>query len=161
MMSSFGRGQQRLTDAQHLVEEFLAVANRHALHLRAGNHATVLMDRIGRRRREHDIALIEHREREMRDTFLGADRDDRLGVGIEFDAVAALVPVADRQPELIDAARNRVAMVGIFRGGFDQFGDDMRRRRLVGITHPEIDNILAGAPRLQAQFANRVEYVRR
>ena len=97
----------------------------------------------------------------MRDTFLGTNRHDRFGVGIEFDAVTALVPIADREPQLVDAARNRVAMVGVLRRGFDQLGDDMRRRRLVGITHPEVDNILAGAPRLQAQFADRVEYVRR
>ena len=44
---------------------------------------------------EDGVLVVERGEAEMRDAFLGADGDDGLGVGIELDAVAALIPVAD------------------------------------------------------------------
>ena len=144
-----------------LVEEFLAAPDRHALHLRARNDASVLMNRIGRRRREHHVALVENRQRQVRDAFLRSDRDDRFRVGVELDAVAPLVPVANRQPQLVHAARDRVAMVCALRRRLDQLRHDMRRRRLVGISHPEVDYVLALAPRLEAQFSDRVEDVGR
>src|ERR1700691_1163723 len=148
-------------DRRHqLVEKFFAAPNRHALHLRARNDASVLMDRIGRGRREHHVALVENRKRQMRDALLRADRDDRFRIGIELDAVAALVPIANRQPQLVYAARYRVPMIGVLGGRLDQLRHDMRRRRLVRIPHPEIDYVLTGAPRLQAQLSNRVEDVR-
>src|SRR5216683_1508162 len=96
----------------------------------------------------------------MGDTLFRSDRDNRLGIGIEIDPVATLVPVADREPQLEDTARNRIAMVRALGRGVDQFGDNMRRRRLVGITHPEVDNVLAGATGFEAQLADRVENVR-
>ena len=44
--------------------------------------------------------------------------------------------------------------------GLDQLGHDMRRRGGVGIAHAEIDDVLALAPGLQAEFADRIENVR-
>ena len=117
------------------------------------------MNRIGRSRREHHVALVEDREREMRDTFLGTDRNDRFRVGIKLDSVAAAIPIRDREAQLVDAARNRVAMVGRLGRGLDQLGHDMRGRGRVGIAHAEVDDVLALAPGLQTQFANRVEDV--
>jgi hypothetical protein len=52
-------------------------------------------------------------------------------------------------------------MVGRFGGSLDQLGDDMRRRGAVGIAHPEIDYVLAGAARGLAQITDYVENVRR
>ena len=115
------RARPAAADRRHqLIEEFVAVAQRHALDLGARNDASVLMNRIGRRRREHHVALIENRQSQMRDAFLGADRGDGFRIGIEFDVVAPLVPVANRQPQLVDAARDRIAMVGGLGGGLDQ-----------------------------------------
>ena len=51
-------------------------------------------------------------------------------------------------------------MVGRLGRGLDQLGHDMRGRGLVGIAHAEVDDVLAGAPGLQTQFADRVEDVR-
>src|SRR6185437_5360654 len=94
------------------------------------------------------------------DTFLGTDRDDRFRVRIKLDSVAALVPIGYREAQLVDSARDRVAMVGRLGCGLDQLGDDMGGRGRVGIAHAEIDDVLALAPGLQTQFANRVEDVR-
>ena len=50
-------------------------------------------------------------------------------------------------------------MVGALGRGLDELVDDMRRRGLVGIAHAEIDDVLAGAARLETQLADRVEDV--
>src|SRR5260370_1342260 len=111
------------------------------------------MDRVGGRWRKHDVALVENREHHVPDSLLRSNRDDRLRVGVELGAVAPLVPVADRATQFVDAARDRVAMVGGFAGGLDQLADDMRRRRLVGISHAEVDDILAGPARISSTSA--------
>src|SRR4029077_14290558 len=54
---------------------------------------------------------------------------------------------------------DRVAMVRVLGSRFDQLRHNVRRSRFVRISHPKVDNVLAGAPRLQAQFSNRVEDV--
>ena len=44
--------------------------------------------------------------------------------------------------------------------GFDQFLDNMRRRRLIRITHTEIDDIFTAGARLGLQIADDIEDVR-
>src|SRR5258708_26410608 len=106
------------------------------------------MDWVSGSWRDHDVALVENREHNVPDSFLRSNRDDRLRVGVEFGAVAPLVPVADRATQFVDAARDRVAMVRGFAGGLDQLADDMRRRLLVGLSHAGVDDILAVPPPL-------------
>ena len=48
-------------------------------------------------------------------------------------------------------------MVGRLDRRLDEFGDNMGRRRLVGIAHPEVDNVLTGAPSLQTQLTDGIE----
>ena len=82
-------------------------------------------------------------------------------VRIELDAVAALVPVADRAAQPRDALRHRVAVrVGALRG-LDQLVDDVRRRRAVGVAHAEVDDVFAAAARGHLQLGGDVEDVRR
>ena len=88
--------------------------------------------------------VIEH---EVREALLRADHRDRLGVGIELDAVAALVPLADRGAQVGDAARRRVAVVARVARRLADLLDDVRRRRQVGVAHAEVDDVLAGAAR--------------
>jgi hypothetical protein len=142
------------------IEKILAAADRHALHLRTRDDASVLMNRVRRSRREHHVALVENRECEMRYPLLGADRDDRFRVGIKLDSVAAAVPIRNRHSQLVHSARDRVAMVRRLGRGLDQLGHNMRGRGGVGIPHAEVDDVLALAPGLQTEFANRVEDVR-
>jgi hypothetical protein len=46
-------------------------------------------------------------------------------------------------------------------GGLDHLLDDMRWRRLVGIAHAEIDDVLAGGTRLRLELTNDIEDVGR
>src|SRR4029434_937133 len=89
------------------------------------------------------------------------DRDDRLAVRIELDGVAAPVPVADGDTQLVDAAGHGVAMVRRLLGGLDQALHDVRRGRPVGIPHREVDDVLSGVPRRLLEIADDVEDIRR
>lgn len=44
---------------------------------------------------------------------------------------------------------------------FNEFVDDVLRCRLIGITHAEIDDVLAATSRVEFQLVDLIEYVRR
>ena len=130
-----------------LGEEVDVRRHRHLADVGAGDDRAVDVDRIARVRHQHRVAAAERGEREVRDPFLRADRDDRLGLRIELDAPAPLVPVADRAAQARDALRHRVAVrVGPLHG-LDELVDDVLRRRAVGVAHAEVDDVLAAAAR--------------
>ena len=127
-----------------------------------GDNRPVNMDRIAwirDRARVHRCPSVA--ELEMRYAFFRADGNDGfIGIRIEVHTVATLVPLADRASQTRNATRNRVA-VGI--GSLhrlDQFGDDMCRRRTVGIAHTEVDDVLAAATGSHLEFGSDVEDVR-
>ena len=68
------------------------------------------VDRIARVGHQHRVAAAERGEHQVRDALLRADGDDRLGVRVEVDVPAALVPVADRAAQPRNALRHRVAV---------------------------------------------------
>jgi hypothetical protein len=107
----------RKTDDQHfrlgptlpdrfleMAEKFFARGQRNAAQIAAGEHHGVLMNRIGWTRAKNDVARIDGGPSEVRDAFLGTDGDDRFGIGIEIHSIAALIPVANRHTQLVDAA---------------------------------------------------------
>ena len=106
------------------------------------------------------VARVEHGEAEVGDALLGADGDDGLGLGVEVDVVAALVPVADGLAQAGQAAGERVAMGGGLLRGLDQLVDDVLGRGAVGVAHAEVDDVFAALAGGGLQFAGDVEYVR-
>ena len=60
------------------------------LHLGAREQRRVDVDRVRRRRHERGVAGPEQHPHEVRQAFLGADRGDDLGLGVELDAELAL-----------------------------------------------------------------------
>ena len=97
----------------------------------------------------------------MRNAFLRSHGDDGFSLGIKIHIVVPLVPLADRQAKLKNSLRSRVPMVPRLLGCLHQFVDDVRRRRQVRISHPEVDNVLSGPPRLHLQLGNDAEDIRR
>src|SRR5580658_9058955 len=95
----------------------------------------------------------------MGDALFGADGDDGLGFGIEIDAVACLVPVADGLAQAGQAARNGVAMRGRLAGSFNELVDDVGGRCAVGIAHAEVDDVFAAAAGGGLHLAGDVEDV--
>ena len=143
-----------------MTEEIFAGDQRHAAQVAAGDDHRVLMNGIGRARAQHDVARTEHRQRQVSDALLGADGDDGLAVGVDVDVEAPLVPIGDRHAQLVDAARHRVAVVGRVLRRLDQLGDHVRRRGAVRVAEAEVDDVLAGPPRLLLQIVDDVEDIR-
>ena len=80
---------------------------------------------------------------------------------VELDGVASSIPVADGPAQARDAAGDRVAVGVVAAGGLDQLFDDVFRRRLIGIAHAEVDDVLAARARLGLQIVDDVEDVGR
>ena len=138
-----GLGEGLSDRALELVEEVDARGHAHRADIGTGNDCTVDVDRVARVGHQHGIAAIEGGKHQMRQAFLGADGHDRLGVGIEFDRISALIPVGDRTPQARDALGDRIAM-GIQPGrGFDQLVDDMLGRGAVRVAHAHINDVFA------------------
>ena len=137
---------------------------RRELHLAdvcACDHRAVDVDRIAWIRYQHSIAAAERGERKMRDAFLRADGDDRLGLGIELDVPAAAVPLADRAAQARNAARDRISVRVRTLYRFDQLVDDVPGRRSVRVAHAEVDDVLPAAAGGHLQLGGDIENVRR
>ena len=97
----------RLADrADRVVGRHVEVGDR-----RAREDRRVAVDRVGRRRHDHRVARLDEHPHQMREPLLGADRRDRLRLGVELDVELARVEVADRRAQPRNPARGRVAVV--------------------------------------------------
>ena len=106
------------------------------------------VDRIARIGHQHDVARRGDRLRDVGEAFLGAERGDDLGVGIELHAEAALVIGGLRAAQAGNAARGRIAVGARLAQRLLQLLDDMRGRRQIRIAHAEVDDVgarIAGA----------------
>ena len=130
-------------------------------YVRASDDESVGMDRISGVRHQHGIATIDGRHREMRQSFLRADGDDGFGIRIELDVVTGAIPVTDRAPQPRYPARHRIAVGIIAAGDFAELINDMAGRRLIRVTHAEIDDVLAALARGHLEIIDLVEDVRR
>jgi hypothetical protein len=125
-----------------------------------GHDHAVLMNGIGGIGRDHRIARSDHREQQVRQRVLGADGDDGFPIRIEVHIVVGLVAQGDLFPQPGDAPGSRIAMVARIPGSLHQLADHHSRRGSVGITHPEIDDILLVRARPRPHFVDDGEYVR-
>jgi len=93
-MSALGRGVIRGMISSSCARK-LPGCGRDADDVRAGDDRPVNVDGVAGVRNEDSIARVENGETEVSDALFGANGDDGLGVGVEIDVVARLVPVAD------------------------------------------------------------------
>ena len=125
--------------------------HRHVPHRRAGHDEAERVDRIARVRHQDRVARRGDRLGKVGETLLRAQRDDDLALGVELDIEAPRVigGIGAAQPGNPPRCRIAVRLRVLHR--LDQLGDDVRRRRAVGIAHPEIDDVapLAAGLRLQ------------
>ena len=116
---------------------------RHRADRGAGDDEAEGVDRVARVGREHDVARRGDRGGEAGEPFLRSHRHDDFGLGIDLDPEAAAVIVRLRAAQAGNALRLRIAVrVGLLRD-LDQFLDDVRRRRQIGVAHAEVDDVLA------------------
>jgi hypothetical protein len=120
-----------------------------ALDLRTREHGREAMDRVARVGHERHVPRLDEEPHQVRQTLLGADGRDRLSLGIELDAEAPPVEVADRAPEVRDAAARRVAVVARILRRLGELLDGNVRGRHVRVAEAEVDHVLAGASQLE------------
>ena len=134
---------------------------RHMAYVRTGDHETVRVNRVGRVRHQHRIARPQAGQCQVGQPLLGTDGDDGLGLRIQAHLITFLVPVADGPSQAGYALRHGIAVGVLALRHLHQFGNDMRRSRLIRITHTEIDDVFSARPRRRLQFIDDVEDIRR
>ena len=118
-------------------------------HRRPGDDEAELVDRIGRVRHQDRIARRVIAEARLASPSLDPSVATTSVSGSSADIEAAAVIGGQRAPQPGNALADRIAMRARVLHRLDQLGDDMRRRRAVGIAHAEVDDVLAGAARLR------------
>ena len=142
-------------------EEVAVEREGHGAQVAVGDHDGVGVDGIRRVRDEHAVAGLEHGERQVRHAFLGADRGDHFAVGIQLHLVAVAIPRRHRVAEEVAAPGCGVSVILRILGGLYELGDDVLRRRHVGVAHAQIDDVLAAGAGFRLQVVDDGEDVRR
>src|SRR5688572_27540948 len=97
----------------------------------------------------------------MRKPLLRAYGNDCLALGVERHVKAILIPAGDGSSQPWDAARQRITMGVAAACSLDELLYDVIRRRLIGVTHAEVDDVLAARTGACLQIVHDVEDVRR
>ena len=147
--------------ALDLDEEIRTRRHRDRVDVGTRDHGPVYVNRVARIGHQHRVAGIERCEHQMGQAFLGANRHDRLGIGVEGDVIAAQVPVGDGLAQARNPLGYRIAMGRRARGRLDELFHDVGGRRAVGIAHRHIDNVLATATGGHLELARNIEHVER
>ena len=118
-------------------------ARREIVQIRLGirQHSTAMIDGVSGNRHDRGVSGVEHRRRQMRDPFFGAEQRMELGERIHGEAEAALHVAGGGFAECRQAELKRVAAHrGILDGAGESFHRDARRRE-IGVPRPDIDYI--------------------
>ena len=157
----FRLGGELADRALELGEEVHPRRHAHRADVGAGDDRAVDVDRVRRVGHQHRVAAVQGRQHQVREALLGADGDDGLAVRVERNAVAPLVPVADRPAQPRDAFRHGIPVGILPLRRFDQLIDDVPGRRPVGVAHRQVDDVLAAPARRHLQLVGDVEDVGR
>jgi hypothetical protein len=156
-----GLGVAAADGALQLGEEVDLAADRDGADVRPGDDGAIDVDGVAGVGHQHGVAAVQGRQHQMGQALLGAYGDDGLGVGVDVDAIAALVPVGDGAAQARDALAGRVAMgVGPQRD-LVELGDDVGRRGPVGVAHAHVDDVLATPAGRELELGRDVEDVGR
>ena len=129
--------------------------------VRPGDDHGVGVDRVRRAGDERDVPRAHRGQHEVGQPLLRSDRGDRLRFRVEVHVVFPLVPVADGQTQLRDPAGKRIAVVPRVADRLDKLVDDVLRRGKIGVSHPQVDDVLAGVAQFRLELHHDREYVRR
>ena len=129
--------------------------------IRTRNNKTIGMNRIGRIRNQNGITDTGSSKREMRQPLFGAQSNNRLGLGIQCDVVARLIPIGHGTPQSRNTLGLGVAVRIASINRFSQLVDNVLRCRLIGVTHPKINDVFTPGTRGLLQFPNDIEDIGR
>ena len=111
--------------------------------------------------RHEDIARRGHGLGQVGQPFLGAQRDNGFGLGIDVHIEAALVIARHRLAQTRDPPRVGIAVGALVSHRFHQLLHDMGRRGGIGIAHAEINDVLTGRAGTRLHGVDLGEDVRR
>ncbi|MNP08404.1 hypothetical protein D3C76_1004720 [compost metagenome] len=104
--------------------------------------------------------MVKGGEHQVCQAFLGTDGDDGFAFRVDIDLVAVLVPARDSPAQTRNATGGGIAVGVIALGDLYQLLDDMRRRGAVGVTHAQVDDVLATTTGGHLQLGSDIEDIR-
>src|SRR5262245_59329201 len=119
------------------------------------------MNRIAGVGDDYDISRGCDRLCHIGESFFRAQRGDDLGFRIELYAETTRVVGRLRAPQSRNPARGRITVRAGLPERIFELLDDVRRRRQVGIPHPEVDDVTAGVARCRLGAIDLLEDVGR
>jgi len=125
----------------------------------AGHQEAEGMDRIGRVGAEHHVARRCDRLGHVGKALLRAERRNDLGVGVELDVEAAGIIGRLGPTQAGNALGRGIAMGARVLDHFAELVDDRLRRRQIGISHAEVDDVRASGSRARLQTIDLFENV--
>ena len=128
-----------------VVRRRTGVEHRHGDHRRAGEARTGQVDRVARTRHDRAVARSEQHPHQVRETLLGADGRDDLGVGIDVDVKEHLVAIRHRETEVGDARDWRCSDGSWILRRLGEFGDRDVGARQVRVAEAEVDDVSPAA----------------
>ena len=173
-LSDGARGVVRIVDPYHsravrhvggnrlkVGKPAVRLGQRHPVALASREPGPDRVDRISGVRHQGHVPRVYEAERGVAYTLLGAYQGQDLLVGVEPYVEPAPVPVGNGPPELREAVRLRVTVVGRVKGGLPQRVDDRCWGRKVGVADAEADDLSALSLLLRDLPADLYEQVRR
>ena len=119
------------------------------------------MNRIGGIGYQHRIAPFDRGQCQMCQPFLGSDRDDGLGLGVEIDVVTTLVPVTNRTSQSGYTSGRRVSVGVLTTRDLNELFDDVSWRWAIWISHAKVDDVFAGRACTSLEIVYNGEDIRR
>ncbi len=142
----------RVLEAFHQsVKERVPGVQGHLSNVRPRKQRTEDVDRIRRRRHHARVTGRQQRPHEVRETLLGADGVDDLGVAVKFHSPLSAVKLRERDAELGNPAACRVPVVARVERSFGQLLHGSLRRSNIRIAEAEIDDVGPCAASLDLQ----------
>ena len=109
-------------------------------HLRFAHEGSRCVGGIARVGNQHLVTLVEEREGEKQDAFLGTHERLDLTGGVQLHAIPALVPGGNGMTEFGDA---HIALIAVYTGAVRALGQGLNglgRRRAVGRADTQVDD---------------------
>ena len=112
----------------------------------AGKPGTSQVNRVAGTWHQRRIAGAQEHPHQVGQPFLGANRGDDFGFGVEVHVKEHLVAIGHREAEMRNTLARAVAMVLGVVGRFGQLGDSNIRARQVGVSEAEVHHVTALGP---------------
>jgi hypothetical protein len=127
----------------------------------ACEHGADMINRVRGFRHQGYVALIDERQGQVSDAFLGTDQRAYLIRPLEIHVVTTFVPGSHGFSEIVHTRIRRVLVVGRIATRLAKLLNHIVRSGAVGVAHAQVDNIHAFGPYLVPHAVDFLEQIRR